>query len=490
VTAPSSLSAERPSPLALGLVAVSCLLAAALYGVFWTPYGADDPWITYRYSENIAAGHGFVYNPGERVMGTSTPLYALVLAGAKVIGLDVPLASWTIGFVAMIASVILLFLLVRRFFGEGAGVLAAMLLATAHLFHRVAPFGMETTFYLSLILGAFVAYGSGRELLASALAGLCLLTRLDGGAVGVALTLGHLIRTRRFPWKAALVYLVVAAPWFIFAYSYFGSLVPNSMVAKRLHTQYTVIPWMVGFLVREPRFWLALGGGAIVLLAARTRDRALPFLIWAALYVGAYSLAAIHRYDWYVTPVLAPLAAGAAVAIVWAAGRFGRTGSIRLAIMVGLLALVTAPDALRAWRRARGDEGVLALEGIRREAALWMRDSLPAGVPIATGGIGLVGYHTGRVIHDAMGLVTPGSMRIIGTIANPRTMPFPRFLPAIIEDFDPEYVFDGFWLQPGETMPAFMQGRYEVVRTWAGANPRWPKFILYHRVGASRSGST
>ncbi len=36
----------------------------------------DDAYITYRYSQNILEGHGLVYNPGERVLGTTTPLYA------------------------------------------------------------------------------------------------------------------------------------------------------------------------------------------------------------------------------------------------------------------------------------------------------------------------------------------------------------------------------------------------------------------------------
>ncbi|MCB0187901.1 MAG: hypothetical protein KDE31_26715, partial [Caldilineaceae bacterium] len=41
----------------------------------------DDAFITYRYAENLATGQGFVYNAGERLLGTSTPLYTLLLAG-------------------------------------------------------------------------------------------------------------------------------------------------------------------------------------------------------------------------------------------------------------------------------------------------------------------------------------------------------------------------------------------------------------------------
>ena len=47
----------------------------------------DDSFITYRYARNILAGNGFVYNPGEKVLGTTTPLYtALMAAGAALSG--------------------------------------------------------------------------------------------------------------------------------------------------------------------------------------------------------------------------------------------------------------------------------------------------------------------------------------------------------------------------------------------------------------------
>ena len=39
----------------------------------------DDAYITFRYARNILAGLGFVYNPGQTVMGTTTPLYTLLM---------------------------------------------------------------------------------------------------------------------------------------------------------------------------------------------------------------------------------------------------------------------------------------------------------------------------------------------------------------------------------------------------------------------------
>jgi hypothetical protein len=478
---PDPLVPAPPAPVsrrALVALALISTLAALLYALYWTPIGPDDPWITYRYAENIAAGHGWVYNVGERVMGNSTPLYTLVLAGAAVLGLPVPETSWAIGFVAMLVALVLVFLLVRRLYGEWAGVAAAGLLASAQLFHRVATYGMETPLYVVFILAAFLAYASGRELLAAGFAAACLLMRLDGAAVGAALVLVHVLVRREIPWKAAAVYVAIAAPWFVFSQWYFGSLVPNSMVAKRLHTQGHLMDWMARWLAKEPRSILALIGGYAALFTRPSRA-ALPVIVWGFMYAAAFGFGSIHRYDWYQTPLLAVIAAGAGIGLVWLAAKRPRA---QLALGLALVGALALPDAWRAVSRARGNEGVLAIERLRHEAALWMRDSLPPGAPIAVGGIGMVGYYTRRHIFDAMGLVTPQSMRIDYELPNPRIVPFPRFLPAVIQDFQPEFVFDAFWLPAGQDLPTFMQGDYTVVKQWRGANPRWPRFILYRRI--------
>ena len=40
------------------------------------PNTVDDAYITFRYARNVATGVGFVYNAGDRVLGTTTPAYA------------------------------------------------------------------------------------------------------------------------------------------------------------------------------------------------------------------------------------------------------------------------------------------------------------------------------------------------------------------------------------------------------------------------------
>ena len=50
----------------------------------------DDAFISFRYAHNLAAGHGLVYNVGERVEGFTNLLWTLLLAGGIRLGFGAP----------------------------------------------------------------------------------------------------------------------------------------------------------------------------------------------------------------------------------------------------------------------------------------------------------------------------------------------------------------------------------------------------------------
>ena len=62
----------------VALIVILALAARLIPG----PRTIDDAYITFRYARNLLAGNGFVFNPGERVLGTTTPLFTLILAAA------------------------------------------------------------------------------------------------------------------------------------------------------------------------------------------------------------------------------------------------------------------------------------------------------------------------------------------------------------------------------------------------------------------------
>src|SRR6476661_4103138 len=84
------------------------------------PRTIDDAFITFRYSRNIVEGHGFVYNPGSQVLGTTTPLYTVLLAAISAIvrGEDFQNYAIVVNALADAGTSMLLFLLVRRLTGN------------------------------------------------------------------------------------------------------------------------------------------------------------------------------------------------------------------------------------------------------------------------------------------------------------------------------------------------------------------------------------
>ena len=422
--------------------ALLALIAAVLFWGSDAPYDIDDAPITYRYAENLAAGHGYVYNLGERIQGASTPLYALLLAGLRLVGIPVPLASNVVNLLASTATVLLAALLARRLTGSLlAGLLAGASLLTLGPFLRWTMAGMETPLYMALILGTFAALAYDRDLLAAFLAGLTVVTRLDGLAVPAALFPALLLRRRAIPWRAALLFTVTAAPWFVFSYAYFGSIFPHSMTAKQGHAADagTARSWMLfRFAGPEPLtphalLGLALAGIVAVFNAgalrpgdeaadpARPARRAalLALLLWFALYLAAYTAVRIDYYEWYMAPLYPVLAifVGAGLnaflalltprtapgAPAWRA----RTAQVVLAALA-LVGLFWLPASqAHEWQGVTRDY-IAHIEGGRVRAAQWLREHAAPDASLYTGFIGHVGYGHTLYVYDGAGLVTPG----------------------------------------------------------------------------------
>jgi hypothetical protein len=72
------------------IVAATCVLAGVSIYTAFQHWSFDDPFITYRYAANIQSGLGFVYNPGEKVLSTTTPLFAVLLAALGCLWNDLP----------------------------------------------------------------------------------------------------------------------------------------------------------------------------------------------------------------------------------------------------------------------------------------------------------------------------------------------------------------------------------------------------------------
>ena len=159
------------------LVAVA-LLARLLPG----PRTIDDAFITFRYARNLLAGNGFVYNPGEAVLGTTTPLYTLLMAGLGVpwgVNAPFPWLALVVNALADAATCLLLVWLGKRIGARWAGWAAAAVWAVAPFSVTFVIGGLETSLYVLLLTGCAAAALAEKRVAAALLAALALLTRPD-----------------------------------------------------------------------------------------------------------------------------------------------------------------------------------------------------------------------------------------------------------------------------------------------------------------------
>lgn len=89
------------------------LLAACVFHAYYWSCLVDDAYISFRYAENLAAGHGLVFNPGERVEGWTSFLWVVILGLLSLVGLPLPRAAAALGSACGVATILLAWIVGR-----------------------------------------------------------------------------------------------------------------------------------------------------------------------------------------------------------------------------------------------------------------------------------------------------------------------------------------------------------------------------------------
>lgn len=438
---------------------LALVLVAALGLFLWsnTPYDIDDAPITYRYAENLAAGNGFVYNVGERILGTSTPLYTLMLAAMRLFGVSIPVASNALNLIASIGVIAVTMALVNNLSKSfWAAVLSSVFVLMQGSFLRHSMAGMETPVYTLLIMSSLLAFAKEKAATSAFLAGLASVMRLDGLAIAGAVLLSYLIKRKQLPWTELAVFIIPLVPWVLFSTLYFGSPIPLSMLAKQEHLR----------VLQHSRFWIwdwlfvrpllnymyllpfILIGLVWALSGHSGKPRWLVGVIWLMAYLIEYTLVGIDFYEWYLMPAYPVLACLAAVGFSAALDALSRrvkwTPRVRgLTVGVVLIGLVF-PYIRNAYGSVKGQRAyLLSLEKSRVLAGTWLRNESTPESMIRTGAIGHVGYESQRYIIDSAGLITPRELAT-DLVADYHVLahPFESTICGPVKDFDtgwPDY---------------------------------------------------
>ena len=432
------------------LIFLICLTFAA-----YTRHAWEDYLITFRASLNLATGSGLVYQAGERVHSFTSPLGTLLpalfaLGGGPNVETR---ALW-------------IFRLV------GAAALGIAVLRTGHEFHRsqlaawsailgfglwvfdskVVDFsinGMETALLIFFIVLTWQAFVTGAKLwpLAAGFGGLQW-TRPDGFVFFAALALSWLYlgeqpaspappKSWRMVFKAMVLGALIYLPWVLFAWLYYGSPIPHTILAKQFHHPLMELAASLGLYPVRLLFghvaihdifmpaYFYFGGWPHGLLWFARLLGTVAALTWlwpgvkpsgrvasAALFLGGFYLQYIPGSPWYFPgwQVLACISwAYLFDALGQRAKNAGRVNSVseKLVRMTGLTFVAIQALLLLAVAWQMRIQQDLIENNHRREIGLWLHDHAAKQDRVYLEPLGYIGFYSGLKMLDNPGLASP-----------------------------------------------------------------------------------
>lgn len=417
------------------------VLAIFVFALRWILYSqtqfiADDAYITYRYAENFVAGNGLVYNPGEKVLGTTTPLLTFFLIAGLGAGIPATLFSPLLNMACDAVTALLLVGIFRCHFGRtGFGFLAGFLYAIFPSPWVWSTSGMEVSLYTLCIVASLYFFLSRRYSSSFLFLGLALLTRIDALVLMVALGMTAALAREKIGLRPWLVLILVLAPWLIAATLYYGSPVPNSLVAKKVfYGELAMFRSSPGDIVKgfilggktslvssfySPLYaaffvallFCAVLGAARIFLGEK-RFWALP--LWAGGYVAFFILGKTHMHPWYYAPFYAVYLPLAVVGMAWIWDLVFRRG-IAPSWAPGLKRVLVAAMILVSFAVITLETGQIVFwlgeyqktENYLTGIATWLRDHSLEKDKIYYSDIGKLGYFSQRYILDSVGIISP-----------------------------------------------------------------------------------
>ena len=456
-------------PALIAAVFLAPLLFAAITQQVW-----EDYYITFRSSRNLVEGNGLVFQPGERVHTFTSPLGVLLPALAYGVTGSETATLWVFRLISAGALAAAAAFILKALEESGAeprwGAIAVVLCLLEAKVVSFSANGMETGI---LVFFAALAW---RELcrkpapvvwrLAVAYGGL-MWTRPDAfvfaGAATVATGI-FLVRARSEGpgrWIRTVAAAIVAGialyiPWLAWAWWYYGSPIPQTIIAKTAMTPeggltlgriltaplrclvdinaydlafappYSTDSWPVAFGAA----WRILARLAAFAWLAPVLPRYARAASFAAM-IGAVYLFQILPYPWYFGP-WTMLGAISLAGVFQALARNAtplRTSFVRIAAALVIVQTVglQAAENVTAFFHQKYVENAG-----RKQIGLWLKEHAQPGDRVFLEPLGYIGYFSGMKTLDYPGL----SSREVSTLVHEGRNSYPE----LIEALKPEWI--------------------------------------------------
>jgi hypothetical protein len=505
-------------------VSAGIFTGIVLVALGWSAYANqvwEDFFITYRASKNLALGNGLVYTVGDRLQTFTSPIQALVPATLAWITRcrSDELVIWiyrAMGACALGGTGVILWRMSRLcLWGAAATAACVGLFAFDAKSLGFTASGMETPYLLLFVAWQtyIVVTGGGALALGMAWAGM-MYSRPDAFIQVAAFHAALLVfapgrdSRRALLARAARAGMVTTAlylPWFVWSYVYYGTPIPNTVVAKGLDSASGF--WPILRVIADAPMKIVVNGDFLRNLFAPThadwggpgewglasnclwRLLALPvWFYWANpwggrwartlslwLCLGSVYYICVPKFPWYLPPytLVAAMAWGFVVSDVVDAIGAGRAAagppapaSPRLLMLCAAVLVVgfQARTCLLMAERERLQENIIE-ERNRRSIGVWLRHNADPGDTVFLEPIGYIGYFSNLRLFDFPGLV---SREMVAARRKLRTNDYD----ALIRELNPVWLV----LRPAEvtdilaSSPGMLTvhdaGTYRLVRTY------------------------
>jgi hypothetical protein len=494
-----SLSRDRARADVMLRGFIAAAVAARL--VFWTTTNRmfEDGLTTITHARNVPLGLGLVHHAGEgNVHGFTSAIGVLIPLAGELVHQGSGMFAMRVASLIAVCIALVYARLICRDLRLGAFptafVLAYLAFDQNMIFYGMS--GMETQVAVTVILGG-VYHVRRQDLVASGIwLGLAPLARPEF-VLWVAPALAYLaLRNLRRGIAAGGIAGAIVAPWIVFTTAYYGSPIPNTVVAKATVSPIPAIlsngsplPWLEWLFGQvtghielllyhfEPfhEVWSTaaapLPGPVLIVIAVVVADLFAIGLVasrqvagwWPALaFVGlffayrVYFIPTINYYDWYLPPFLAlvmiVVAAGLQRIYVW---RPMITKSLSVALAFAFAMHVPFSFGVESKVQAVENE-------VRTNVAEYLKATVPPGESVTSESAGYIGFYGGVKLFDYPGLTSKTSVRALQALP-----PDQRDLPHLVAALRPDWLV----LRPWELRSLREQfpeiaAEYEVVRVF------------------------
>jgi arabinofuranosyltransferase len=432
----------------------------------------DDAYITFRYARNLLSGYGMVYNPGEFILGTTTPLYTLLMAGLGFLSggsqAPFPILAWLTNAVADAITCFLLIRLAGLFQHRNVGIAAALVWAVAPWSVTFAIGGMETSFFVFLTTTTFYLHSKDRPIESALFGGLSLITRPDALLFLLPLAVERVRRSLRpsrinpqpFPirWGEILAFIIPVLGWAIYGSYLYGNPVPQSMSAKAAAYQ---LPQQAGLIrllqhyatpflghLMFGNWWIAVGlvlfpvlYGLGSLKVLREKISLWPILAYPWIYLLAFAVANPLIFRWYLTPPLPVYFLGIFLGVE------RLSTDLKFKPLLLILSVAVTALTINGWtlepdhgpNRPAPNMAFIKLELLYEQVGIMLQDEILPEQVLAAGDIGALGYYSNARILDTIGLVSPASLKYYPAPSSYYVINY-AIPPKLILDLRPEYL--------------------------------------------------